>query len=397
MTENSYSKGNAPRISFTPREYSELHLAPVDLDRFWADQEAAIADPFGDIPQVALGIRMNDLCMFDELGVEEDIWRLVHDDELRLRMRQAYNERAEWIVGRRLLSETLPRRDLQYPAMKGLHDVFEAENVWHAGSWWLQQSARDGAEIEALLDRVESRLERGLDEFLLPENWEQEKTRLLAEGVTPPLYRSQRGPVTFAASIYGPENLIFLILENPDLAMRFRDLILRAMLEIGRVSDKEAGHSPETAPHGFGFSDDNSMLLNPEMYDMFGYPILKGIFGRYSPNLEDRRHQHSDSAMGHLLPGLGRLGFTGVNFGPTVMADEIRKHMPRAVIQGVLAPFTFMRNDSEEIVRQFRRDYEMTKETKGLLFATAGSINNGSSLASLRLIMSTIQREGRYA
>ena len=397
MTENSYSKGNAPRISFTPREYSELHLAPVDLDRFWADQEAAIADPFGDIPQVALGIRMNDLCMFDELGVEEDIWRLNHDDELRLRMRQAYNERAEWIVGRRLLGETLPRRDLEYPARKGLHDVFEAENVWHAGSWWLQQSARDEAELEALLDRVESRLERGLDEFLLPENWEQEKTRLVAEGITPPLYRSQRGPVTFAASIYGPENLIFLILENPDLAMRFRDLILRAMLEIGRVSDKEAGYSPETAPHGFGFADDNSMLLNPEMYELFGYPILKGIFGRYSPNLEDRRHQHSDSAMGHLLPVLGRLGFTGVNFGPTVMADEIRKHMPRAVIQGVLAPFTFMRNDSEEIVRQFRRDYEMTKETKGLLFATAGSINNGSSLASLRLIMSTIQREGRYA
>ena len=251
--------------------------------------------------------------------------------------------------------------------------------------------------MDALLDRVEARLQGGLRELLLPENWEQEKSRLMAEGIKPPLYRSQRGPVTFAASIYGPENLLFLILENPDLAIRLRDLILKTMLEIGRVSDEEAGYSTETAPHGFSFADDNSMLLNPDMYELFGYPVLKGVFDRYSPDPDDRRYQHSDSAMGHLLPILGRLDFTGVNFGPTVMADEIRKNMPRAVIRGVLAPFTFMRNDSAEIVHQFRRDFEMTKETKGLMFATAGSINNGSSLASLRLIMSTIQREGRYA
>ena len=396
MEENRDSNVTVPKISFRPREYSRLNLAPVDLDRFWEDQEKAVADPFGDIPQVAMGIRMGDLCMFDELGVEEDMWRLDHDDELCLSMRRAYNDRSEWIVGRRLLPEMLPRKDWQYPAMKGLHDVFEAENVWHAGSWWLQQSARNAAELEALLDRVEARLQGGLREFLLPENWEQEKTRLMAEGIKPRLYRSQRGPVTFAASIYGPENLVFLILENQALAIRLRDLILETMLEIARITDEEAGFSPETAPHGFSFSDDNSMLLNPDMYELFGYPVLKGIFDRYCPDPEDRRHQHSDSAMGHLLPILGRLNFTAVNFGPTVMADRIRQHMPKAVIQGVLAPFTFMRNDSEEIVRQFRRDFEMIRETKGLLFTTAGSINNGSSLASMRLIMSTIQREGRF-
>jgi len=123
---------------------------------------------------------------------------------------------------------------------------------------------------------------------------------------------------------------------------------------------------------------------------------LKGMFDRYCPTPEDKRYQHSDSAMGHLVPIIGQLDMTGVNFGPTVMADHIRKWMPHAAIYGVLAPFTFMRNDKFEILRQFRRDFELTRETKGLVFATAGSINGGSALTSLRLIMSAIQHEGRY-
>ena len=82
-------------------------LAPVDLERFWADQEAAARDPFGkDIPQVPLGIMMSGECVFDELGVEEDAWRYAHDEEWRLALNKAYNDKAEPVAGRRLLSET---------------------------------------------------------------------------------------------------------------------------------------------------------------------------------------------------------------------------------------------------------------------------------------------------
>ena len=58
-------------------------LAPVDLDRFWADQAQALANPFGaDIPQVALGVLMERPCIFTELDIPEthDNWyRLLHD------------------------------------------------------------------------------------------------------------------------------------------------------------------------------------------------------------------------------------------------------------------------------------------------------------------------------
>jgi uroporphyrinogen decarboxylase len=257
------------------------------------------------------------------------------------------------------------------------------------------QSADSPDELEALLDRVEARLE-AIREFLLPPEWDAEKRRLVELGVPPPLYRGQRGPITFAMSVYGVENLIYLIYDRPELAARFRDLILRSMIALKTVMDEEAGYTPENAPHGFGFADDNCAMLNRDMYEFFGYPILKGIFDLCSPDPGDRRHQHSDSDMGHLLPLLGKLDLNGVNFGPNLTVTEIRQYLPKALIHGQLAPFTFSRNEEVNMVAELLRDFEMARETKGIAFHTAGSINNGSRLSGMRLIMAAIQKFCRY-
>jgi len=391
-----------PRDQIPARLVAEMHkndgLAPVDIQRFWADDALAHKDPFGaDIPQVPLGIRMSWECIPAELGFAYDSTRYHNDPEWAHETTVAYNDKAEKIVGRRLLNETPPDPNTKhYPAAKGLHDVFEAENNWQAGSWWLKESVHNDDELAALLDRVEARLAGDFRSFLLPEGWDEAKADLLPQGIKPRLYRGQRGPVTFATSIFGAENLIFLIHDNPRLAERFSKAILDAMLAIARVIDEEAGYTPDTAPRGFSFADDNSCLLTPDMYELFGYPILKGIFERYSPAPGDRRYQHSDSDMGHIVPILGRLDMTGVNFGPNVLVEHIRPHMPNAVIHGVLAPFTFSRNDEERIVAEFLRDFDQARDKRGLVFATAGSINDGSRLTGLRLIMSAIQHFGRY-
>ncbi|HHW11194.1 MAG TPA: hypothetical protein GXX29_14625 [Firmicutes bacterium] len=369
-------------------------LAPLDVERFWEDQAIAYADPFGkNIPQVPLDIFMSWECIPTELGIDLDRWRYLHDPDYALALNKAYNDVAEKIVGRRLLREKRVDPSRRYPPVKGLADVFEAKSIWESGTFWLQPSANNVDELKALLDRVE---ERDVRKFILPENWDEEKERLMALGVKPPLYRSQRGPVTFATSIYGTENFIYLLIDEPDLAARFRDTILRTMLEIARVLDEEAGYTPDTSPRGFSFYDDNCALLNPEMYEFFAYPILDAIFKQYSPEPHHLRYQHSDSAMGHLLPILSNLGLNRVNFGPTLTVSEIREHLPNAIIRGQLAPFTFSRNEEEKIVAEFIRDYRMARSSRGLLFMTAGSINDGSRLTGLRLIMSAIQHFGRY-
>jgi hypothetical protein len=59
-------------------------------------------------------------------------------------------------------------------------------------------------------------------------------------------------------------------------------------------------------------------------------------------------------------------------------------------------PIPFSRNEEVSIVAKQVRDYEMAREERGLIFATAGSINNGSRLTGMRLTMAAIQEYGRY-
>jgi uroporphyrinogen decarboxylase len=70
--------------------------------------------------------------------------------------------------------------------------------------------------------------------------------------------------------------------------------------------------------------------------------------------------------------------------------------MPTTRIDGCLAPFTFMNNDEDAIIAEVKRDCEMAKNSKGLNVSTAGSINNGSLLSSMRAVMYAIQNYGRY-
>lgn len=375
-------------------------LAPLDIEQFWRDQEFAASDPFGlTIPQVPLGAFGTWECVFDELGEPQNWWRYLFEDAAgALELRRRYNDRAEKIVGRRILSEDTADPQRQWPETKGLNDIFEAANVWEGGpngSWWLKQSANTPPELVALLDRVERRLER-LRDFMLPDNWESEKHRLLELGCHVPCYRGQRGPCTFACSIYGAENLLFLYYDDPALMRRFSDVLARAILTRARVLDEEAGFTPANAPRGWWWADDNCCLFTPDMYELFAMPIHRAVFGRYAPNPSDSRYQHSDSDMGHLLPLLGSLVLTGTNFGPTVTVREIRQNCPRAVIEGQLAPFTFSRNEEANMVAEFLRDFEQTREERGLNFATAGSVNNGSRLSGMRLLMAAVQRYGRY-
>ncbi len=370
----------------------------MDFDQFWKDDELAHEDNcFSEkASQVALGLLMSDECVYAELGEEGDSWGR-EEPGRRYDLNRRYNDLSEKIVGKRLLAEIPPETVVSFPYVKRVGEVFGGTYEWPANTGeWLHSPIKTIEELEAQLDRVDS---LDIESFILPDGWEREKKRIFQEtGKRPELMRHIRGPVTLATSIYGVQNLIFLYYDAPELFERFSHSILRVVLAIAAVMDREAGFTPENRPSGFSFADDDCNLMTPEMYEVFGYPVLKGVFERYSPGIDDKRFQHSDSAMAHLLPQLGRLNLTGCNFGPTVLVEEIRKHMPRTRIDGCLAPFTFMNNDAAKIREEVKRDCLAIKATgtRGLNEFTAGSINNGSSLASLKVVMETILEFGAY-
>jgi len=102
-------------------------LAPLDLAQFYKDNEIARRDPFSpDAPQPPLGTWMSQECLFAELGVAED-WRRYHDDRAWLcELGKSYNDKAERIVGRRLLAESPPQNE--YPETK-FYTTFSARKT----------------------------------------------------------------------------------------------------------------------------------------------------------------------------------------------------------------------------------------------------------------------------
>jgi len=372
-------------------------LFPVDLERFWEDDAASHGKWFStDKPQVPLGIRMPATCIWDELGLPMPAnadTEVQNPYEVPLELRKRYNERAIAIVGRPMMPEDAPPPgDSHFPPVKGITDVFEARTVQTGGTGWVMPSADTPGELARLLDRVER---RSLREFLFPPNWDAEVGRIQERyGKTSRMGGGVRGPVTAAMSIFGVENLIFLIRDDPGLAARFRDVLADKIIEMTRVLYEVSGTRDR---RGFSFADDNCAMLNADMYAFFGLPILKRVFAEFAPGPDDTRHQHSDSAMTHLLPLLNEAGVNHGNFGPTVRVQDIRRDMPRCVIHGQLAPWTFARGTDEEVAAEVRRDIEAVASDGGLVIATAGSINPGSRLSGLRAIMSTIQEHGTYA
>ena len=375
-------------------------MKELDVEQFWKDNEIARRENCfaKEAPQVALGISMSNECFNDELGVKLNTW-MPNPPEIMRECARRYNDKAEKSVGKRLVSEEYPARREFFPEIKRIGEFFGGRYFFKDGSEYLEGSVETPQDLEKLLDKTEK-----IDawSFAFPPDWQKKIDEVYKKtGLKPEprdLGRHIRGPCTLAASIVGVNNFIYFSYDEPDLMRRFSNVIAEVIIKLNKTIDTVCGYDEKNKPHGFSFADDNCCLTTPEFYEAFGYPVLKRVFEYWSPDEGDNRYQHSDSDMGHLLPVLGRLNFTGVNFGPNVLFDEIRKYMPKTRVDGCLAPYAFMRNQSEEIVSQVKRDCGMAVHsgTRGLNLATAGSINPGSSLASLRLVMQTIQNFGRY-
>ena len=364
----------------------------MDLEQFWKDDAAAHEENCfsPNSPQVALGIRMSDECVFAELGEDGAPW--AHTPaERRSDLNKRYNDKAEKIVGIRLLNENFAPPESHLPEVKRIGEVFGGRYIWLNDTEWLERGITTPQQLEAQLDKIDK---TDLRSFILPLDWEEQcRIKFEKYGTRPSCHNGVRGPVTLACSVFGIENLIYLITDAPELAKRFSGTIADVIIKTTEIMQKEAGR--ET--FGFGFNDDNCCMLNAEMYEFFAYPILKRVFERFCPEPKHWRYQHSDSAMEHLLPVLGKLNLHGVNFGPSVTIDKIRKYMPKTRIDGCIAPFTFMNSDRAALVSEVKRDCEMAKRYgKGVNLTTAGSINNGSSLENLRTVMQGICEYGRY-
>ena len=377
----------------------------LDIEQFWKDEAIAHeGNCFSKAaPQVALGIRMSEECVFAELQEEGQPWGYT-DPMRRYDLNCRYNEKARQIVGISLLPENKPLPANQQPKVtipdyKPLAEVFGGEFFFDGQTTWLRGTLDGAEDLRKKLDWIGTLTadKEAFRSYVLPAHWDEQcKAVYELYGRRPNRFDSLRGPVTLATSVFGVEDLIYLYYDDEGLFRYFADTIGDVILAYVDLFRAES-HTDDPF-HGFCFCDDDCNLMTPEMYHAFGYPVLKRVFEETAPEPHHYRYQHSDSAMMHLVPQLADFNMTGVNFGPTLTVQDIRKYMPNTRIDGQIAPFTFMRNDEEQIIAEVKRDCEAAKENdmRGLNLTTAGSINNGSLLTSMRTVMAAIQNYGRY-
>ncbi|MCL2478092.1 MAG: hypothetical protein FWF22_01220 [Treponema sp.] len=378
-------------------------MEALDLARFLKDNEEAKKENCFNpkAKQAAFGVSMELDCVYEELGIRDGLhpWAPRPPELMRKYIRQ-YNDRAEEIIGYRIMNETYPSQKNLFPYIKRIGDIFEGRYTLKEYAEWLEPSVSSAHELEAMLDRVEK---LDLFSFVIPDNWEIECRRVYEKyGIRPNPQmmegRMIRGPVTAATSVMKGEDFIMLYYDAPELFERFGMVMADTLVEYVKVVDRACGYSEENRPRGFRFNDDNCCLLTPHMYEVFACPVLKKVFDYCSPGEDDSRYQHSDSDMAHLVPILARFNLTGVNFGPNVLVDMIRPYMPKTRIDGCISPLAIQRNDEEELVRQVKRDCRTAIDNgwRGLNIAAAGLTTYGSRLSSLRLMMQVIQNYGQY-
>ena len=198
-------------------------MLDLDIEQFWKDDELAHKkNCFSEeAPQVALGIRMSDECVFAELGEEGDPWGYT-DPQRRYDLNCRYNEKAIKIVGKPLLREIKPQPadTVTIPAYRQIGEVFGGQYVYQGGSTWLHGTMDGEEDLEKKLAEVRALVAdpEAFRSFVLPADWD-ERCRKVYElyGKTPNMFKSVRGPVTLATQVYGAEELIYLYYDNPEL------------------------------------------------------------------------------------------------------------------------------------------------------------------------------------
>ena len=288
-------------------------------------------------------------------------------------------------VGRVFFDEdtwaTSPRR---------IENLFGSEFAYHEGGTpWLTEVTEDPDEFARILDNVEK---TDLEVWSLPEVYRSEwEARKIAGKRLPRLGGGSRGPATVMMSVLGTECTLFWAIDHPDLMARFRDILAEKMVAFNRILRRFSGNDQP----GWRITDDNCALFSPDLYREFCFPVLQTVMDALAPG-DAFRHQHSDSAMGHLLEQQLELGMKGVNYGPEVDVGLIREKMPDARIDGHMPPFLLRNDGPKEIEARIISDFEKAGAGGGLNVTTAGSLAGGTGVGRMRWFMKAVQGHCRY-
>lgn len=359
-----------------------------DPKTFWAENELCIGKPFRtDKPRAPIMYWMDDHWLFEEMRLPSTV-RYYRDAEYRAAIHRACNDRCEEALGRRFFRETP-----EPPRVLRIEEVFGAQTIiLEGGPPWLEPGVTTPDALRHKLDELEQFSDAELRALIFSTGGVVEAATPNPDGSKPRRVIGSRGPATIATSVMGTMELFYWLEDEPVLLARFFDVLADVLIRYQRILAEAGGYEP----CGYSWADDNCALFSPELYQQYCYPMMERVFAAFAPHPSDWRYLHADSDMEHLLPILATLDLKGVNLGPRIPAETIRRALPRTEIFGQVAPFTLRNRGREAIIAEVRRDFAAVGGDGGLTVCTAGSVAAGTSLEAIRTFMWAVQEFCRY-
>jgi len=359
-----------------------------DVREFWIENDLSRDRPFRtDKPRAPIEISIDDHWLLEEMAVPSTV-QYFSDAEYRAETNRRCNDRLEESLGRRFFSESVDP-----PAILRIEEVMGSErHVVEGGTPWLEAGYQSIDELESGIKQIGQWSDGDLKNKIFSSGGKISSVCPNEDGSKPTRRAGSRGPATQATSIVGTMNCLYWVMDYPEIMGSFFELLGDIIIRYHQIVSDEAG----VGYNGYYWLDDNCALYSPDLYQEFCYPALKRVTEFFAPALGDYRYQHSDSEMRHLLPILSRVGFHGVNFGPTLPASLIREHMPNAVIHGEVAPNTLRDRGFEAVEAEVMRDFNAVGKDGGLVVTTCGSVSAGTSIESIRGFMWAVQEHCRY-
>lgn len=361
----------------------------LDVKAFWEENSKCFGRFSTAKPRVPISFWLDDHFLLEYMQLPSTL-KYYKDNEYRKEINKKFNDDMERLLGKRFQNEEIITNiePVRFECIMGAH-----WELSEGGTPWLESDVKDIEDVKLLIKKYEK---MDMKKIAFPEgwheardSWEKEKGRKLRLGGG-----GSRGPATMATSILGTENTCMFIMDEPEIMSEFFIQLADKLIKYHNVLMEETGNVENK--RGYGITDDNCYLFPPKHYEALCAPVLDKLFKEFAPEPNHTRHQHSDSDMGHLMGILNDLGVNAVNLGPKIHPIDIRKAMPKAVIEGQMPPFTLRNGSFEEIIDLVRRDIDSVGGDGGLVECTAGSVAGGTPIENILVYMWAVEKYGRY-
>lgn len=357
----------------------------LNLKEFWEENDFCLKN-FDKKTRIPVTMGFDDHFLMELVGPYSTL-QYYNDYNFRLQIHKKANEILEREIGRKFYSED----EIEAPHPVRFEVVMGAElKITEGATPWLESNVQTIDDVKRIIENAYKidMEKRVLNEELLKRKKDyEEKTgkKVSWGGFT-------RGPATIGTSVIGTTNLCIFMMEEEEVIDEFYSIMGDKLVEYIRCVRNASGNYE----NGIGLADDDSFLFSPALYRKFCAPVLKKLFAAFAPNENDRRFQHSDSNMAHIMPILNELGVNGTNFGPEIHPMKIREAMPKARINGQIPPFILRNGTYDEILAIVHRDMEVAKIDGNFIASPAGSVAAGTPLKNIKFYMWAIDKYGRF-